>query len=93
MVHCVNRATRTTQLLHQALARRAWVSDATLLDMLDLALLLPDLPCTIATDHLALQWGCSQSTVSRRLSRLWEADLIDYRAGRGKYRIRRLGPS
>lgn len=88
-----HRRKATTQLLHQALARRAWVSDSTLLDMLDLALLLPDLPCAIATDHLALQWSCGQSTVSRRLSRLWEADLIDYRAGRGKYRIRRLGPS
>ena len=89
MVHRVN----TRQLLHQALARRAWVSDSTLLDMLDLSLRLGDLPCTIATDHLVAHWSCSQSTVSRRLSRLWEADLIDYRTGRGGYRIRRLGPS
>ena len=99
MVHRVTSASidhrrkATTQLLHQALARRAWVSDSTLLDMLDLSLILEDLPATIATDHLAFIWHCSQSTVSRRLSRLWEAELIDYRPGRGSYRIRRLGPA
>lgn len=89
----MTRATRTTQLLHQALARRAWVSDSTLLDMLELSLRLGDLPCTIATARLAALWSCSQSTVSRRLSRLWEAELIDYRNGHGSYHIRRIGPA
>ena len=93
MVHRVTGTTRTTRLLHQALARRAWISDSTLLDLLDLSELLGDLPCTIATDQLVFYWHCSQSTVSRRLSRLWEAELIDYKPGRGRYRIRRLGPA
>lgn len=99
MVHLVTSASidhrrkATTQLLHQALARRAWVSDSTLLDMLDLSLILEDLPATIATDRLAAHWSCSQSTVSRRLSRLWEAELIDYRNGHGSYHIRRIGPA
>jgi hypothetical protein len=37
-------------------------------------------------------WHCSQPTVSRRLSRLWMADLLDYRPTHGGYRIRQLGP-
>lgn len=90
MVHGVTR-----DHLSEALALRwrcAGASDAVLLDWLDLARLLPELPCQIGTQALAVHWDCSQPTVSRRLSRLWDANLIDYRPGRGRYRIRRLGP-
>lgn len=76
----------------ELLAHRHRVPDATLLDWLDLEQLLPERPCHIETDVLRRHWLCSQATVSNRLRRLWEADLLDYRSGRGEYRIRRLGP-
>lgn len=79
-------------LIAQLLPLRARVSDSVLLDWLDLEQLLPERPCHIETDVLCRHWCCSQPTVSRRLSRLWEAGLLDYRNGRGRYRIRRLGP-
>jgi hypothetical protein len=82
-----------TDLLNQALALRAFVSDSTLLDWLDLEQLLPERPCHIETAVLRRHWHCHQSTVSRRLGRLWEAGLLDYRAGSGLYQIRRLGPA
>jgi hypothetical protein len=74
------------------LALRNRVPDGALLDCMELALLLPELPCHIETDVLRRHWHCSQPTVSRRLCKMWEAGLIDYRAGGGLYRIRRLGP-
>jgi DNA-binding IclR family transcriptional regulator len=67
------------------------VPDSVLLDWLDLAQLLQP-PCKVKTADLMEHWSCSQSAVSRRLSRLWEADLLDYRPGGGGYRIRCLGP-
>jgi hypothetical protein len=70
---------------------RARVSDSTLLDWLDLEQLLPERPCHIETDVLRRHWFCTQPSVSRRMTRLWEAGLLDYRAGGGLYRIRRLG--
>lgn len=82
-----------TELLNQALALRARVPDATLLDWLDLEQLLPERPCHIETDVLRRHWCCTQPTVSRRIARLWEAGLLDYRSGGGLYRIRRLGPT
>jgi len=69
------------------------VPDGTLLDWLDLERLLPERPCHIETDVLRQHWHCTQPSVSRRLGRLWEAGLIDYRSGGGLYRIRRLGPA
>jgi len=75
----------------ELLAHRWRVSDSVLLDWLDLGQLV-DPPCLVRTADLIEHWRCSQSAVSRRLSRLWEADLLDYRSGRGEYRIRRLGP-
>lgn len=78
--------------IRQLLALRARVSDATLLDWLDLEQLLPPRPCWIRTDELLRLWHCSQPTVSRRLGRLHDAGLLNYRSGGGKYRIRRLGP-
>lgn len=79
--------------LEQALALRAFVPDGTLLDWLDLERLLPPRPCFIETEVLRRHWHCTQPTVSRRITRLWEAGLLDYRAGGGLYRIRRLGPA
>ena len=83
----------TALLIPQLLALRARVPDATLLDWLDLELLLPARPCRIRTAELLRLWHCSQPTVSRRLGRLYDAGLIDYRPSRGWYRIRRLGPA
>jgi len=37
-------------------------------------------------------WNCNQSTVSRRMTSLWNHNLIEYRTGRGEYLVRRLGP-
>lgn len=77
-----------------ALALRCRVSDETLLDCLDLAQSLEP-PCVISTAELRKHWHCSQPTVSRRLARLWETGLLDYRSGggRGCYIVRRVGPA
>jgi len=74
------------------LSLRHRVPDSVLLDWLDLEQLLPARPCHIETDVLRRHWRCSQPTVSRRIARLWEAGLLDFRSGGGLYRIRRLGP-
>lgn len=50
------------------------------------------MPTEIKTAYLVNVWSCNQGTVSRRIGRLWKANLIDYRSGRGVYRVRRLGP-
>lgn len=75
----------------QLLALRHHVPDSALLDWLDLAQLLEP-PCVIPTELLMQHWHCTQPNVSRRLGNLWHAGLIDYRAGRGRYTVRRLGP-
>ena len=83
----------TALQIPQLLALRPRVPDATLLDWLELEQLLPERPCRIRTAELVRLWHCSQPTVSRRITRLYDAGLLDYRPGRGWYRIRRLGPS
>jgi DNA-binding MarR family transcriptional regulator len=75
----------------ELLALRHRVSDSVLLDWLDLAQLLPERPCHIETEVLRRHWCCTQPSVSRRITRLWEAGLLDFRSGGGLYRIRRLG--
>jgi hypothetical protein len=75
----------------ELLALRHRVPDSVLLDWLDLAQLVEP-PCFAATADLMDHWHCSQPTVSRRLSRLWMADLLDYRPTHAGYRIRQLGP-
>ena len=78
--------------LLELLKLRNHVSDHLLLDMVELSILLPSLPAKIKTKQLMDFWHCSQPTVSRRLVRLWELELIDYRRGsRGSYVIRRIG--
>lgn len=79
-------------MIEHLLALRHSVEDSTLVDCLQLDQWLPKTPAQIRTAELRRRWHCSQATVSRRITRLWEADLIDYRAGGGWYRIRRLGP-
>lgn len=76
----------------QLLALRNQVPDGVLLDALELAALLPELPASIRTSRLREHWHCSQPTVSRRLTRLWDAGLLDYRHGGRRYIIRRVGP-
>lgn len=75
------------------LSLRHRVPDGALLDWLDLEQLLPELPASIRTDQLQARWHCSQPNVSRRITRLWDVGLIEYRSGGGLYRIRRLGPA
>ena len=75
----------------ELLALRHRVSDSVLLDWLDLEQLLPERPCHIETEVLRRHWCCTQPSVSRRITRLWEAGLLDFRSGGGLYRIRRLG--
>lgn len=78
--------------LPKLLKLRNRVSDHLLLDMIELSMLLPRLPAEIKTKQLMIFWHCSQPTVSRRLIKLWDFDLIDYRRGsRGSYVIRRIG--
>lgn len=84
---------RRRAVLADLLALRYRVPDGTLLDALDLAQLVPELPGQVRTADLRRRWCCSQPTVSRSMSRLWDAGLIDYRAARGCYRIRRIGPT
>lgn len=74
------------------LALRPHVPDSTLLDWVELEQLLPPRPCRIRTDELRRLWCCSQPTVSRRITRLHDAGLLEYRPSAGWYRIRRLGP-
>ena len=82
-----------TPTASELLALRYRVPDGVLLDWLDLAQLLEP-PCSIRAAALMQHWCCSQPTVSRRLSRLLDGDLIDYGANRGRrYRVWRLGPS
>lgn len=81
-----------TPTASELLALRHRVPDGVLLDWLDLAQLLKP-PCFATTDQLVEHWSCSQGTVSRRLGRLWDAELLDYRPSRGGYRIRSIGPA
>jgi hypothetical protein len=71
-------------------ALRYRVSDGALMDLADLDQLL-DPPCRVTTEELKRHWICSQSVVSRRMKRLWDADLIEYRVSGRAYLIRRLG--
>jgi hypothetical protein len=80
-----------TLTIDALLALRHRVPDAVLLDCADLARLVEP-PCTIPTRVLREHWCCHQSSVSRRLRHLWEAELLDYCAGRGAYHVRRIGP-
>ena len=73
------------------LALRHRLRDGVLLDWTDLARMVKP-PCWLPTRVLMEHWCCSQPQVSRRLRALWDAGLLDYAHGRGRYRIRRIGP-
>ena len=72
--------------LADLLARRHLVSDATLLDWAEVVTRAGP-SGYIRTDDLEELWQVSQSAVSRRLSRLVAAGLLQYRAGGGTYRL------
>jgi DeoR/GlpR family transcriptional regulator of sugar metabolism len=69
------------------LVRRRLVPDATLLDWAEVAALVDDRG-QVRTSHLQELWGCSQSSVSRRLGRIAAAGLLQLQAGGGRYRLR-----
>jgi hypothetical protein len=74
------------------LSLRATVPDGTILDLMHLLEVFPTMPTKIKTAYLQNAWSCNQCTVSRRMTSLWDANLIEYRTGRGEYLVRRLGP-
>lgn len=72
---------------------RGRVKDCDLLNAMELHLLYPNLPVEISTGDLMEKWQCSRSNVSRRLSNLWNLNLVDYKqTKRGFYKVRRIGP-
>jgi hypothetical protein len=74
------------------LALRPTVPDGTILDLMHLQDVYPAMPVKVKTAFLQKVWNCNQSTVSRRMTSLWNHNLIEYRTGRGEYLVRRLGP-
>jgi len=74
------------------LSLRPTVPDGTILDILHLQDVYPAMPAKIKTAFLQKAWHCNQCTVSRRMTSLWNHNLIEYRTGRGEYLVRRLGP-
>lgn len=72
--------------IRRFVALRPAVSDRTLLDYLDLAVLAPE-PGTVDTGELCQRWRCSQPTVSRRLAAVNAAGLAEISNGHGAYRV------
>jgi hypothetical protein len=66
------------------------VTDQTLLDYLDLAIITPE-PGLVATSALRERWSCSQSQVSRRIHAVAAAGLAEITTGWGAYRVHGLG--
>lgn len=79
--------------LSELLALRYRVPDATLLDALELAELVVDLPCRVRRGDLEEHWRVSQPALHRRLRRLQRFELLDYETEHGTIWIRRLGPT
>jgi len=65
---------------------RRRVPDGTILDYLELATLAPD-PGMVTVRDLRERWGCTQPTVSRRLSAVAAAGLADITPGWGAYQV------
>ena len=61
-------------------------ADQTLLDYLTLATLAPT-PGALPVATLRDRWGCSQSTVSRRLAAVQRTGLVDITPGWGAYQV------
>ena len=72
--------------IRQLVAMRPEVSDRTLVDYLDLAVLAKE-PGTLPTRALRERWGCSQPMVSRRLAAVERAGLAEITAGWGGYQV------
>jgi hypothetical protein len=72
--------------IRRFVALRPAVSDRTLLDYLDLAVLAPE-PGMVATRELCNRWRCCQSTVSRRLAAVNAAGLAEISTGYGGYSV------
>jgi len=64
-------------------------SDQALLDYLTLVT-LPPTPGVVPTQELRDQWRCSQPQVSRRLSAVAAAGLVDLSSGWGAYQVHGL---
>lgn len=73
------------------LAMRHLVPDATLLDAMELAQLLPDLPCRVRRRDLEGHWRVTQPALHRRLRRLQQFGLLDFETEHGTVWINRLG--
>lgn len=72
--------------ISQLVAMRPGVSDRTLVDYLDLAVLAKE-PGTLPTRTLRDRWGCSQSMVSRRVAAVERAGLVDVTASWHGYQV------
>jgi hypothetical protein len=68
---------------------RPAVKDQALLDFLDLAIMTPE-PGVVTTNELRDRWQCSQSQVSRRLSAVCAAQLVDITSHWDGYRVHHL---
>lgn len=79
-------------LIPQLLQLRARVPDSTLLDCMELAQLLPELPCRVRRSDLEAHWQVTQPALHRRLRRLQHAGLLDYKTERGTAWANRIGP-
>lgn len=77
--------------IRRFVALRPTVTDRTLLDYLDLAVLAPE-PGVVATSELCERWRCCQSTVSRRLAAVNTAGLAEISTGYGTYSVHWLDP-
>lgn len=60
------------------------------LDWLSVAMLLRYEPGIVTTEQLMQAWGVGQSTVSRRLTALTVAQLLDASRGHGGYAVHGL---
>ena len=82
--------------LQQILALRAQHTDTTVLDVLELALLVGgEIPRHVTFEELQARWGVGYGSVSWRMSRLKRAGLVEYdRGGPGHpgYWLWQIGP-
>jgi len=68
------------------LGLRQRLPDQVLLDYLTLAHITAE-PGTVGTSELRNRWACSQSQVSRRMSAVAAAGLVDITPGWGAYQV------
>ena len=82
--------------LSEILGLRAQHTDTTVLDVVELALLVGDeIPRHVTFEELQARWGVSYGSVSWRMSRLKRAGLVEYDRGvreRPGYWLWQIGP-